>query len=315
MLFQIEKLGGKFLFNTCLTDLIIKNNKIDGIVVNNKDFYECDILALGIGHSSRDTIRMLSNYLEMEPKGFAVGFRIVHNQSMIDEERLGKYKDILSPATYKLTYKAKNNRGVYSFCMCPGGYVVNASSEKNRICVNGMSYSKRDSKCANSGIVVTVYPRDFENKLFGGLEFQEKLEENAYRLGNGFIPVQLLKDYHENKKSEKFKSVVPCIMGKYSFANLNEILPVDLNTALKEAFINFDKKIKGFNNSDSVLLGVESRTSSSIKIKRNDDLVSNILGIYPMGEGAGYSGGITTSAIDGVKVFEKIRQNYSINKN
>lgn len=311
---KIISLGGEFLFNTTLTNIIVNNNRISKIEVNNKQLIDTDILVLAIGHSSRDTIRMLSNYLDMKPKGFAVGFRIIHNQDMINYSQYGsKYKDILGPATYKLTYKSSNNRGVYTFCMCPGGYVVNASSNKNMLAVNGMSYSDRGSSTSNSGLVVTVLPKDFNNSLFGGLEFQEKIEKEAYKIASGKMPVQLLEDYYNNKVSASFKSVIPNIKGEYKFANLNSILPKEFNDAIKEALPNLGRKIKGFDNPDTVLVGVESRTSSAIKIERDDNLEANIKGIYPIGEGSGNSGGITTSAIDGMKAFESIINIYKNN--
>ena len=309
---KIISYGGEIRFNTCLTDIDIVDNKISSIEVNNNEKIDVSLLVLAIGHSSRDTIRMLlSKNIKMEPKGFAVGYRVVHNQDMIDASQYGeKYKDILSPATYKLTYKASNNRGVYSFCMCPGGYVVNASSEENKLCINGMSYRKRDSKTANSAIVVTMFPKDFNNSILGGIEFQERIENVAYELGNGFIPTQLLGDFINDKESISFRNVIPDIKGKYKFSNLNKLLPKELNDSIKESFNYFGRKIKGFDNSDTVLLGVEARTSSPIRIVRNDSFNSSIIGIYPCGEGAGYAGGITSSAIDGIKVAEEIRKKY-----
>jgi uncharacterized FAD-dependent dehydrogenase len=217
---------------------------------------------------------------------------------------------MLGASPYKLTYKASNNRGVYSFCMCPGGYVVNSSSEENRLVVNGMSYSDRGSKWANSAIIVTVFPRDFGEGPLDGIKFQESLEEKAYKLGNGFIPVQLFEDFKENKLSTAFKTVKPDFKGKYTFSNLNNLLPEELNDSIKEAFTSFGRKINGFDNGDTVLAGVESRTSSPLKIERDDNFTSSIDGIYPCGEGAGYAGGITSAAIDGIKVAEAIRMKY-----
>ena len=309
---EIIKLGGSFRFNTCLTDIKVENDKLKSIIVNNCEEIETNDLILAIGHSSRDTFNMLNNHhIEMSAKPFAVGLRVIHNQEQINESQYGKkYKDMLGSAPYKLTYKASNNRGVYSFCMCPGGYVVNASSEENRLVVNGMSYSKRDSKWANSAIIVTVFPRDFGENPLDGIKFQEKLEEKAYELGNGLIPIQLLEDYYKDRVTTSFKSIVPDFKGRYAFSNLNDLLPDELNNSIKEAFNSFGRKIKGFSNPDTVLAGVESRTSSPIKIKRTDNFVSNIEGIYPCGEGAGYAGGITSAAIDGIKVAEAIRIKY-----
>jgi len=190
--------------------------------------------------------------------------------------------------------------------MCPGGYVVNASSEENRLAINGMSYSKRDSVNSNSAIVVTVNTSDFGSSVLDGVKYQRKLEEKAYNAGNGLIPTQLLKDFKDNKISNNFKSVKPTFKGNYSFSNLNEIFDKEICDSIKEAFINFGKKIKGFDNDDTILSAVESRTSSPVRINRDDSLESNIKGIYPCGEGAGYAGGITSASIDGIKVAEKI---------
>lgn len=212
----------------------------------------------------------------------------------------------LGPATYKLTYQSSNGHGVYTFCMCPGGYVVNASSEECRIAINGMSNYERDSKNANSAIIITVDENIYGKELFSGLEFQEKLESLTYKIGNGHIPVQLLADYYNHQVTQKFQSISPEIKGNYTFADLNNLLPEELNIALKEALPYFDTKIKGFNHPDAILAGIESRTSSPLKILRDDNFSSNIKGIYPAGEGAGYAGGIQTSAIDGIKVAEAI---------
>ena len=248
----------------------------------------------------------------VDAKNFAVGLRIEHPQEMISKSQYGEFYKLLPPASYKLVHQTKSGRGVYSFCMCPGGFVVNASSEKNRLVVNGMSNYDRGEINANSAIVVTVTKDDFGDDAMAGIEFQRKLEENAYRIGNGFIPVQLFKDYNNNVVSEKFGEVRPNTKGHYNFANLNEIFPEFINVAIKEAIPSFDKKIKGFGRADAILLGVESRTSSPVIIERDDSGISNVSGIYPCGEGAGYAGGITTAAIDGVKVAENICHKYSL---
>lgn len=305
--YLIEK-GATFRYNCCLTDLIIKKEKLEAIVVNSTETIKTNNLILAIGHSARDTFRMLHKKgLEMQAKPFAVGYRIEHNQDSINESQYGPfYKNDLGAANYKLTYQSSNGHGVYSFCMCPGGYVVNASSEENHLAVNGMSYYKRDSKNANSALIITVSNKDYGDDLFDGLKFQEKLESLAYKLGRGSVPIQTLKDYFENKTTTSLKTIEPLIKGDYKFANLNNILPEELNIALKEAIIDFDKKISNFKCDDAILSGIESRTSSPIKILRNQNFSSNIEGIYPCGEGAGYAGGIQTSAIDGIKVAENI---------
>jgi len=311
---KIIDMGGEFRYNSCLTNIIVSDNRIKSIEINNNEIVDTDILVLAIGHSARDTFEILyNNGLYMEGKPFAMGIRIQHSQEMINISQYGEnYYKGLGPANYKLTYKSSEGRGVYSFCMCPGGYVVNASSEKEKLAINGMSYYKRDSVNANSAIVVTVSPDDFGSHPLDGIKYQRELEERAYRLGNGKIPIQLLKDYYNNTESIKLGNVMPIFKGDYKLSNLNELYPEFINKALKEAIINFGTKIKGFDDGDSIIAGIESRTSSPVRINRNEDYISNIEGIYPCGEGAGYAGGITTSAIDGVKVAEAIISKYKI---
>ena len=308
---KIIKMGGTFKYNTCLTNIICENNILKQIEVNNSEIIDCDVLVLAIGHSARDTFYMLNNKLKMEAKPFAIGLRVAHKQSMIDESQFGKkYKDILSPATYKLTYN-NNGRGVYSFCMCPGGYIVNASSENNSLAINGMSNHERESGFANSAIVVTITPDDFGKSSLDGIEYQRNLEKKAYKLGNGKIPVQLLKDFKSNRISTMVDDINLIFKGDYKSADLNELLPSYISDSIKEAFVSFGKKINGFDSDDTILAGIESRTSSPVRIIRNDLFESNIKGIYPSGEGAGYAGGITSAAIDGIKVAEAIIKKYS----
>ena len=296
---KIIEMGGEFLFNSTVTNIEIDDEMIKSVEINKKSKIETEVVVLAIGHSARDTFRMLEeNNIEMEPKPFAVGVRVQHNQDMINSSQYGKFKDILPPAPYKLTYHSNSGRGVYSFCMCPGGYVVNASSEEGKLAINGMSNFKRDSKIANSAIVVTVEPEDFENRLFGGMEFQEELEKRAYIAGNGKIPTQLLSDFMQDKQTHEFKSVIPEFKGKYQFAKLKEVLPDFIIEPIKEAFPNFDKKINGFADGDAVLSAVETRTSSPIRILRDGTGQSKIQGLYPAGEGAGYAGGIMSAAMD-----------------
>ena len=311
---MIERLGGKFLFETKLTDLNIKDGKLESVVLNDKETVACSALILAIGHSARDTFYMLNDKgLTMQNKPFAVGMRIMHPQSLIDKNQYGLLDNRLPAASYKLTYKASNGKGVYSFCMCPGGYVVNASSEEKKLCVNGMSYAKRDSGVANSALIVTVNESDYGNTLFDGIKFQRSLEEKAYQLGNGLIPMETYGDYKDNKEPKTIGKLEPKIKGQYRIANLNELLPYNLNIALKEGIENFDKKIKGFADKETLLCGIEARTSSPIRIIRDENYESNILGIYPSGEGAGYAGGITSAAIDGLKVSEAIMNKYKNN--
>ena len=309
---EIEKMGGTFLHNTCLTNIEIVENRVKSIEVNNKENIECETLILAIGHSARDTFNMLYDLgINMIAKPFAVGVRVQHSQEDIDMAQFGeKYKDILSPATYKLTYRATNNRGVYSFCMCPGGYVVNASSEDRRLAINGMSYNDRGSSNANSAIVVTVTPDDFGDNPLDGIKYQRMLEEKAYNEGKGKIPIQLLKDFKLDGVSNSFGNVIPLFKGEYEFSNINKVLPKEICDSIKEAFSAFGKKIKGFDKDDTILAAVESRTSSPVRIIRDDVFESNFLGIYPCGEGAGYAGGITSAAMDGIKVAEAIGKKY-----
>lgn len=300
---KIILFGGEFKYNTCMTDIIIKDDTIKAIKINNK-LLPCDNLIIAIGHSARDTFKLLYDKgLTMKAKPFAVGLRIEHPQTMINKSQYGLDKHpYLKNASYKLTFKSSNNRGVYSFCMCPGGYVVNASSEQGYLVINGMSNYKRDSENANSAIVVTVTPKDFGEHPLAGINYQRYLEKLAYKVGRGKIPLQLYKDFQSNKPTTVLGKVNPNTKGDYTFANLNEILPNYISSSIKEALIDFDKKIKGFAREDSVLLGIESRTSSPVKILRDEKYLSNIKGIYPIGEGAGYAGGITTSAIDGIRM-------------
>ena len=239
----------------------------------------------------------------MKSKPFAVGVRIIHKQEDINKSLYREYYDKLGSASYKLTYNTKDNRGVYSFCMCPGGYVVNASSEKNRLAINGMSNYKRDSGYANSAIVVTVNSKDYGEELFDGVRFQRALEEKAYKLGKGNIPCQRYIDFKNNVISNKIDHIET--KGNYSRCNLNDLLPEYVSESIKEAMPFFKKQISCFENDDAVLLGIESRTSSPITILRDEFGESNIKGIYPVGEGAGYSGGITTSGMDAIKQVEK----------
>jgi uncharacterized FAD-dependent dehydrogenase len=308
---EIENMGGEFLFNTNLTNIILKDNKVTGIEVNNKNIIKTETLILAIGHSSRDTFKLLQGLnVNMESKPFAIGLRVQHNQEMINKNEYGDKCNLLPPASYKLTYKAGNGRGVYSFCMCPGGYVVNASSEQGKLAINGMSNFARESENANSAIVVTLTKEDFNNDPFSGLEFQEELEQKAYELGNGTIPITLYKDFKQNKVSNSFGKINPIFKGNYTFANLNLLLPKYITKSIIEGMEYFNHRIPGFNDDDVILSGIESRTSSPIRIIRDDSGLSNIKGLYPCGEGAGYAGGITSAAIDGIKQAENIAKKY-----
>ncbi len=307
---EIERLGGSVHFNSTMTDIYTSDGRISGICINNSEDYECDRLVLALGHSARDTFEMLRERgLPMEPKAFAVGMRVEHPQSLINNFAYGTDDTCGLPVpSYKVTAKADNQRGVYSFCMCPGGYVVNASSEPGRTCVNGMSYSKRDSNNANSAIIVTVSPDDFyRDDVLDGMKFQRMLEEKAYIAGKGAVPYQLNEDFARGVPSSAYKSVIPHIKGKYAPSNLREVLPEFICESVIDGMKSFDKMINGFNMPEAVFSGVESRTSSPVRMTRNEYMESiGISGIYPCGEGAGYAGGITSAAVDGIKTAEAI---------
>ena len=308
---HIIELGGEFHYSSMVTNLKIEDNRIVGVEVNKKDIIPCEVVVLAIGHSARETFYLLKEKnVSMKPKNFAVGLRMEHPQEMISKSQYGEYYKYLPPASYKLTYQSKSGRGVYSFCMCPGGYVVNASSEEGLLAVNGMSNHDRKGDNANSAIVVTVSSKDFGESLMSGLEFQRQLERKAYELGEGRIPLQLYKDFVTNQTSTEILGVKPCTKGEFHLTNLNPLFSKEIIDSLKEAIPYFGKRIHGFDREDAILLGVESRTSSPIMIERSEQGEANIQGIYPCGEGAGYAGGITTAAMDGIKIAEEIAKKY-----
>ncbi|WP_298842057.1 NAD(P)/FAD-dependent oxidoreductase [Clostridium sp.] len=313
----IIKLGGEVRFNSKLEDISIKNGKLQSIIVNGEEI-PCDNLILAPGHSSRDTYEMLhKNGVSMSSKPFAMGVRIEHPQDMINENQYGKYASHprLKAADYKLTYKSnKLDRAVYSFCMCPGGEVVSAASEKGKLVINGMSEYNRDKKNANSAIVVSVGPKDFasDNPL-AGIEFQRHYEELAYKIGgeNYNAPVQLVGDFLKGNVSDKIGSIKPSYTPGYKFANLTNCLPSYVTDAIKEALPKFEYKINGFSRNDAILTGIETRTSAPVRIDRNEEFQSiSLEGLYPAGEGAGYAGGIISAAVDGLKIAESIMKNW-----
>lgn len=325
---EILAKGGTFYFHTQMTDIQYNGErKVTGITIQREGKEESlavQDLILALGHSARDTFQMLyERKVPMESKAFAVGFRVEHPQKLIDCAQYGAdASEILPAAAYKLTAKTSGGRGVYSFCMCPGGYVVNASSEEGHLAINGMSYHARDSKNANSAIIVTVTKEDYdEDHPLAGIRFQQNLEQTAYKLGQGKIPVQKYVDfckqtagnreeYQREEVNAFFEGHTPCTKGAYTFADLSSIFDAKINQAFVEGMESFDKKIKGFAHPDTLLLGVESRTSSPIRMLRDEGFESEIRGLYPCGEGAGYAGGITSAAVDGIKVAEQIRQKY-----
>ena len=312
---RIIENGGTVRFGAKVTDFEIENNAVCGVTVNDNEIIKTSQIVLAIGHSARDTFKYLENInVSMEAKAFAVGMRVEHPQSLINEAMYGKeHGEQLPAAPYKLTAKTSVNRGVYSFCMCPGGYVVNASSEPDRLAVNGMSYSDRGSHNANSAIIVQVTPEDYNsNGPLAGVEFQRRLEEKAFKIGNGKVPVQYYCDYIDNKKTKKREDFnLPCIKGEFEYSNLRGLLPDVCEQAFIEGMKQFDKSIKGYAGDDAILSGIESRTSSPIRIHRNENMQSpSLKGLYPCGEGAGYAGGITSAAMDGILVAEHIAEDY-----
>lgn len=309
---EIIRLGGEIKFHSLVTDFVIEENEIKAIEVNHKQLIPCDAAILAIGHSARDTFKKLyERNIYMELKAFAIGVRVEHPQEMIGLSQYGKEYVNLPAAEYKVTHQTRSKRGVYSFCMCPGGFVVNSSSEQGHLVVNGMSNSKRDEKNANSAIIVSVTPDDFSsNHPLSGVEFQRKWERLAYEIGGGFIPTQVYGDFKENKKSLGYGAILPNTKGAVSFANLRECLPDYVCEGIIEGIEAFDKKIKGFSNPETILCGVETRTSSPVRITRNEAFLCNVNGIYPCGEGAGYAGGITSAAMDGIKIYEAIASVY-----
>ncbi len=314
---EIKRLGGKIYFEHRMTDLWMQDGKLRGLTVASKlgeHRMDADLAVLALGHSARDTFELLEKkHFVMEPKSFAVGFRVEHPQSMINESQYGANADMhhLPVAPYKVTANFPGQRGVYSFCMCPGGYVVNASSEEKRLAVNGMSYYRRDSANANSAIIVSVTPEDFpETGPLSGVAFQRGLEEKAFALCDGKIPQQLFGDFKEQRESYSYGSFESCVKGAAAFGPLHELMTPEMNRCFTAGMEQFGLRLRGFDRSDAILSGVESRTSSPLRILRDEAFESNWKGIYPCGEGAGYAGGITSAAMDGIKVAEAIASKY-----
>ena len=318
---EIIRLGGIVRFSACVTGLRVENGRVTGVVLGENETIPCRQVVLACGHSARDTFSMLfEEHVNMEAKAFAVGLRVEHLQAMINLSQYGKEDPgVLGAAPYKVTARTGGGRGVYSFCMCPGGYVVNASSEEGRLAVNGMSCSGRDGTNANSAVIVTVTPADFgSDHPLAGIEFQRRLEEKAYELGGGRIPVQRYGEFkakvagdrawevrQENPKDGEGLPMPQC-RGGFAWADVSRILPKSCNEAIVEGMESFGRQIDGFDRPDTLLSGVESRTSSPVRICRDDTLQANVRGLYPCGEGAGYAGGIVSAAMDGIRVAEAI---------
>lgn len=318
---DIKRLGGEVHFDSLFTgyDQITQDEvcvHIKNLSVGSEKEYRTNALVLALGHSSRDTVEMLyKKGVPMEPKPFAMGLRIEHKRADIDVMKYGDdpaYVKLLPAADYKMTHQASNGRAVYSFCMCPGGYVVNASSEHGETCVNGMSYSGRDGENSNSAIVVNVTPEDYgSDHPLAGMKFQRRWEKAAYEAGQGAVPVQLFGDYRRDIPTEKLGGVKPQIKGKYRLTSLKCCLPEYIKDAIIEGVVSFDKRMPGYSSDDAVLSGIEARTSSPVRMIRGDELRCEGTCIYPCGEGAGYAGGITSAAVDGMKVAEAIASRFS----
>ena len=318
---EIKSLRGEVNFNSKLEKIVYEEGNLKSIVVNGNE-KPCTALVLAIGHSSRDTYEMLcAEKVSMEAKAFAIGVRIEHPQELINISQYGdnhKHPN-LHAADYRLTYQSeKLKRGIYSFCMCPGGVVVSAASEEGRLVSNGMSYHARDLENANSALVVTVSPEDFEgDSPLRGMEFQRYYESLAFKLGGGNYkaPVQLVGDFMKDRPSTKLGKVTPSYTGGYEFKELKNCLPEYVIEALKEGIMNFDNKIKGYGREDAVLTGIETRTSAPVRLHRDKNLESeNVSGLYPTGEGAGFAGGIISAAVDGIRVAEQIIGKFSLPK-
>lgn len=315
---KIIELGGDVRFLSKVTDIKIQNDRVCGVIVNGEYKIETDIVIAALGHSARDTYSMIYSLgVDMISKPFSIGVRIEHKQSMIDESQYGKYAGHkkLGAADYRLAYTSKNTgRSVYSFCMCPGGMVVAASSEEDMVVTNGMSEYKRDRDNANSAIVVSITPEDFEsNHPLSGIEFQRKWEKLAFIHGGSkyLAPCQLVGDFLIGKPSTGIRSIVPSYMPGVNMTSLENCLPSYVTETLKEGLIDFDKKISGFACLDALLTGVETRTSAPLRIVRNQNMESvSLKNFYPIGEGAGYAGGIVSAGVDGIKVAQMIIRQY-----
>lgn len=300
---KIIKLGGEFLFNEKVTDFEFENSKVTAVICGKR--IETDTVILAIGHSARSTFEKLyEKGVKMEKKNFSIGVRIEHKQSMINKSQYGEITKLkLPPAEYKMAYHGEN-RSCYTFCMCPGGTVIASSSEPETIVTNGMSVYARNGENANSAVLVNVTPNDFKGESpLEGMYFQKDLEQKAFKLGgsNYNAPIQRFEDFENNVKSTHIGEIKPTYKPGVTLSNLNEILPDFISKTLIEGIKYFDKSIKGFAHPDAILTGVETRSSSPVQITRNENKQSNIKGLYPCGEGAGYAGGIMSAAVDGIK--------------
>lgn len=299
---EILSLGGEIHFEEQMTRLYTEEGRIIGAKGNHR--YNTDRVLLAIGHSARDTFEMLFEAgVPMAPKAFSVGVRVEHPQALINQSQYGSYSSYLGAADYKLSYHTAKGRGVYTFCMCPGGVVMGAASEEGGVVTNGMSYHARDGKNANSALLVSITPEDFGNGPLDGVAFQRRLEQAAFALGGGgyTAPAQRIEDFLKQRPTQAFGEVTPTYLPAVKPANLHELLPAAVCEAMAEALPVFDRRLKGFALPDGVLTGVETRSSSPVRILRDETFQSALRGLYPIGEGAGYAGGIMSSAVDGIK--------------
>lgn len=314
---EIIRLGGTVRFSTCLTDVQAEHGELAAITVNHGEQIACRQLVLALGHSSRDTYRLLERRgIAMQPKAFAAGVRVEHPQQMIDRIQYGGTELGLPAADYRLVHNGKEH-SCYSFCMCPGGRVVNASSEPEHLVVNGMSEYRRDLENANSALVVSVRPEDFAGDgILSGMEFQQRYEAAAWRTGggDGAAPVQCVRDFMADRMSDRLRETNPSFTGKWRFAMLRDCLPPFIVQGLKEGMVDFERKMPGFSK-QGIMTGVEMRTSAPVRILRDASLKSVSLdGLYPAGEGAGYAGGIVSAAVDGIRVAMEILTKMGIDK-
>jgi len=313
---KIIALGGEVKFGTCLTDIEVKEGKVVSAIFNTKDKKSVCDLVMAVGHSARDTYQMLyEKQVEMKPKTFAIGLRIEHHTELINKAQFGSCcnNPKLPTARYKLVAHLKDKRSVYTFCMCPGGFVVASSSEEDGLVINGMSEYAQDGKNSNSALLVNIFPEDFgSDHPLAGVAFQRKWEQKAFKVGgnNYHAPAQLVGDFLNHQASKMIKSVSPTYEPGVLMTSLDQCLPDYVIESIREALPVLDKKIKGFAHPDAVLTGVETRSSAPVRFTRDESLQSTITGIYPTGEGAGYAGGIVSSAVDGMKAAESIIEKY-----
>ena len=317
---EIETLGGVVKFQSKLVGICEKGGKLCGIrckTPNGETEFSCNQLILAVGHSARDTFEMLKNTgVSMERKTFSVGARIEHPQKLIDRAQLGRFSQFkeFCPTDYKLSAHLKNGRGVYTFCMCPGGAVVNASSERGGVVTNGMSYHKRNGKNANAAVLVQVNPEDFPgDDILAGVQFQREIERKAFSVSGGYFATsQLLEDFMKDRPSTSFKSVAPSFLPRVRFGRMEDCLPRFITESMREALPIFDRKLQGFLYDDAVLTAPETRSSSPVRILRNETYESSLFGLIPCGEGAGYAGGIMSAAVDGIRCAEALLSHFAL---